>query len=100
MPEPSALSRSSTSETHQLLAGDAGTQDQGLRRGLGDWDAIAIVVSVIVGSGIFASPGIIMITVGSVGLGLLSWVIAGVLGTASSLVYCELGAMLPSAGGD
>ena len=64
---------------------------------MADWDAIAIVISVIVGSGIFASPGIIMATVGSVGLGLLSWVIAGVLATASSLVYCELGAMLPSA---
>lgn len=101
MAEPS---RTSTSETHQLLAEDsddsAKAPADSLRRGLGDWDAVAIVVSVIVGSGIFASPGIIVDTVGSVGLGLLSWVIAGVLATASSLVYCELGAMMPSAGGD
>lgn len=71
-----------------------------LRRGLGSWDAMAIVVSVIVGSGIFASPGLVLDTCGSVGLGLLSWLIAGVLATASSLVYCELGSMIPSAGGD
>ena len=115
----------SATETHQLLERNSSAEDshptdsvdkveqvitieaqasprapQELRRGLGSWDAMAIVVSVIVGSGIFASPGLVLDTCGSVGLGLLSWVIAGVLATASSLVYCELGAMIPSAGGD
>ena len=89
----------SAGATEQVISLEAAGVNE-LRRGLGSWDAMAIVVSVIVGAGIFASPGVVLGTCGSVGLGLLSWVIAGMLATASSLVYCELGAMIPSAGGD
>eukprot|EP01045_Picozoa_sp_COSAG04_P026236 COSAG04_NODE_3605_length_2676_cov_1.456345_1_plen_213_part_00 len=108
-----AAARGSEAEAARLLGGGAspGSDDEpspagpgsggdDLRRDLSSCDAVAIVVSVIVGSGIFASPGVILSTCGSVGLGLLAWLIAGVLATASSLVYCELGAMLPLAGGD
>eukprot|EP01047_Picozoa_sp_COSAG01_P015906 COSAG01_NODE_802_length_13465_cov_24.092242_8_plen_475_part_00 len=80
--------------------GRAAHRQQQLRRELGTWDGVAIVVGVIVGSGIFASPGVVLSDCGSVGLGLLAWLIAGVLAAASALVYCELGAMMPSAGGD
>eukprot|EP01050_Picozoa_sp_SAG11_P005894 SAG11_NODE_433_length_9518_cov_11.247054_5_plen_557_part_00 len=78
----------------------ASARPVGLRKALTAVDGVAIVVGVIIGTGIFASPGVVMESCGNVWLGLLAWLIAGCLAAASSLVYCELGAMIPQAGGD
>jgi amino acid transporter len=71
-----------------------------LRREVTQLDATAITVGSIIGSGIFSSPGVALAASGSVGFSLLAWLIGGVMASMSSLVYCELGAMLPAAGGD
>eukprot|EP01052_Picozoa_sp_SAG31_P051339 SAG31_NODE_12145_length_964_cov_1.473988_1_plen_144_part_00 len=83
-----------------LSAGGSAERQTGLRKALGVADGVAIVIGIIIGTGIFASPGVVMASSGSVWLGLVAWGIAGTLATASSLVYCELGAMIPQAGGD
>ena len=101
-------------ETAQLLSAESGRgeerggagggpapgPDGGLRRALSWVDTLVLVISCIVGSGIFVTPGVVMSSSGSVALGFLSWAIAGALATCSSLVYCELGSSMPSAGGD
>ena len=71
-----------------------------LRREVTLVDAVALTVGSIIGSGIFSSPGVALVASGSVGFSLVAWLIGGVMASMSSLVYCELGAMLPSAGGD
>ncbi|KAG6541955.1 hypothetical protein Mapa_016680 [Marchantia paleacea] len=70
-----------------------------LRRELSLFDSLSISVGIIVGSGIFTSPGVVLLNAGSVGAGLLSWIAAGMLALLSSLTFAELGASIPLAGG-
>jgi amino acid transporter len=60
----------------------------------------SVVVGIIVGSGIFASPGVVLQSTGSVGLSLLAWLGGGTLAMLSALIYAELGSSIPHAGGD
>ena len=63
-----------------------------LRRELSWVDTLVMLVSCVVGSGIFVAPGVVMASSGSVALGLASWLFAGTLAGTSALVYAELGA--------
>ena len=62
--------------------------------------ATAIVVGIIIGSGIFLVPGAVLRPVGnSVPLALAVWLTGGVLSLLGALTYGELSAMKPQAGG-
>jgi amino acid transporter len=63
-------------------------------------DGIAIVVGIIIGSGIFSSPGLALDRAGSPGAVLIAWSLSGVLVMLTAQCYLELGGMMPSAGGD
>src|SRR5437764_10766631 len=69
-----------------------------LPRHLGFWEATAINVTQIVGAGVFATIPLILGVLPAASA-LLAWVVAGVLILADSMVWGELGAALPSAGG-
>ncbi|WP_287128863.1 amino acid permease [Candidatus Cyanaurora vandensis] len=71
-----------------------------LRRSMTFIDGAALIVGTTIGSGIFASPGKVLGSVGSVGLAMLVWVVAGLLSLAGALCYAELGAALPVSGGE
>ena len=58
-----------------------------------------MVVGGIIGSGIFLNPAIVAARVGSTGLTLLVWILGGVVALIGALVYAELGAWRPVAGG-
>ncbi|KAL2825085.1 amino acid permease-domain-containing protein [Aspergillus cavernicola] len=62
--------------------------------------AYILVVSRVIGSGIFATPGSIVKSSGSVGLSLLLWVVGTVLAGCGMVVSMEFGSMLPRSGGD
>ena len=72
----------------------------GLRRELGPWAAMSIVVGTVIGSGIFLVPKDMVQHVGSAGMVLAVWVAGGVLSLAGALSYAELSAALPEAGGE
>jgi APA family basic amino acid/polyamine antiporter len=71
-----------------------------LKRDLGIWAALAIVVGTVIGSGIFRVPQAMILNVGSVRLVFLVWVVGGLLSLAGALTYAELAAALPGAGGE
>jgi len=71
-----------------------------LRRDLGIWAALAIVVGTVIGSGIFRVPQSMILNVGSVPLVFLVWVVGGALSLAGALTYAELAAAMPGAGGE
>ena len=54
----------------------------------------------IIGTGVFLKTAKMAQAVGSPGLVLLAWLVAGLLSFAGALTYAELGAMLPHAGGE
>ena len=66
---------------------------------LGLFSATMMVVGGIIGSGIFLNPAIVAARVGTTALTLLAWVIGGVVALIGALVYAELGAWRPVAGG-
>jgi APA family basic amino acid/polyamine antiporter len=71
-----------------------------LKRDLGVFAALAIVVGTVIGSGIFRVPQAMILNVGSVRLVFLVWVVGGVLSLAGALTYAELAAAMPGAGGE
>lgn len=70
-----------------------------LPRGLGPSDALAIVIGVTIGAGIFIVPNLVAREIHSVSLILVVWIVAGVVSFFGALACAELGAMLPATGG-
>ena len=62
--------------------------------------ALALVVSSMVGTGVFTTAGFMLGGLGSPRLVLGTWALTGVLALAGAAVYAELGAMMPRAGGE
>jgi APA family basic amino acid/polyamine antiporter len=58
-----------------------------------------MVVGGIIGSGIFLNPAIVAQRVGTVALTLAVWVLGGIVALIGALVFAELGARRPLAGG-
>jgi amino acid transporter len=71
----------------------------GLPRRLGVWAATALVVSTVIGSGIFRVPAAIARDAGSVGGMLAVWTLGGVIMLCGALSIAELAAAYPRAGG-
>ena len=63
-------------------------------------DAIAIVVGIIVGAGIFRTPALVAGNVDSVSTLVLAWVAGGLISLIGALCYAELASTYPDAGGD
>jgi APA family basic amino acid/polyamine antiporter len=81
--------------------GDPAAGRPQLVRALGPLEGVCIVVGTTIGSGIFITPAKIAENVGPFGFGAILgvWVICGLLSLAGALVYAELAAMFPRAGG-
>jgi basic amino acid/polyamine antiporter, APA family len=71
-----------------------------LDRRLGPIDAAAIVVSNVIGGGIFFVPIIVAQMVPSSGAILWVWLVGGALAFAGAMAYAELSALRPRAGGE
>ncbi|MBX6366203.1 MAG: amino acid permease [Gemmatimonadetes bacterium] len=70
-----------------------------LPRRLGTWSAAAVVVGMIIGSGIFRVPATVAAEVGADGAMLALWVLGGAIAGSGSLAVAELATMFPRAGG-
>jgi basic amino acid/polyamine antiporter, APA family len=70
-----------------------------LRKTLGWGDGLALVVGIMVGSGIFRTPGIVAGSIGRPALTFVAWALGGAVGLMGALVFSELATRLPHAGG-
>ena len=72
----------------------------GLLRQLGFFSATALVISNMVGTGIFATTGFMAGDLGSAGLIMACWSVGALFAFAGALSYSELGINFPSSGGE
>ena len=66
---------------------------------LGTFDTAMVVVSLVVGIGIFRTPAIVARDAGTPGLFLLAWGIGGLVSFVGALTFAEIGSNHPRAGG-
>ena len=71
-----------------------------LQRRLGPLDAAAIVVSNVIGGGIFFVPILVAQLIPNSGAVLLVWLLGGAFSFAGAMAYAELAALRPHSGGE
>lgn len=71
-----------------------------LGRNLGWSSAYILIMSRVIGSGIFATPGAIVRSVGSIGIALTLWIVGALFSWFGLAVSLEYGCMLPRSGGE
>ncbi len=67
---------------------------------LSTFSAIAIIVGIVIGAGIFKTPSMVAGVTGDAGWLIVAWVLGGVISLAGALCYAELATTYPHAGGD
>ena len=72
----------------------------GLKKQIGLPEAVSVIVGVIIGSGIFMTPGGILQDVGSVGMSLVIWALCGCFSMLCTLSYMELGLIISESGAE
>src|SRR2546425_2433000 len=70
-----------------------------LKRSLKLFDGLAMVVGIMVGSGIFRTPGLVAAQLGRPWLTFVAWTAGGALAFLGALLFAELATRLPRAGG-
>ncbi|KAF7331492.1 High affinity methionine permease [Mycena kentingensis (nom. inval.)] len=70
------------------------------KRKLGLFSAVFLVFNRVIGTGIYATPSVILRSSGSVGVALLMWLLGAIIAAAGTAVYVELGTGLPRNGGE
>src|ERR1700712_574098 len=92
--EPTYGAADPSHETEAAPAQSGGT----FKRNLGTIEAFAIVISIVIGSGVFTSPGSIDANVPSPGAALLVWLVGGILAWTGASTLAELGTAIPGEG--
>ncbi|KPI42035.1 Low-affinity methionine permease [Cyphellophora attinorum] len=75
------------------------TETSTLGRQIGWSSAFILVISRVIGSGIYAMPGVVLSEVGSTGLALSLWVAGALVSYTGLAITIEYGAMFPRSGG-
>jgi amino acid transporter len=94
------------SQQAQLTNGEEQLQDlqaeapPGTTGALGLWDAISIIVGIVVGAGIYQTAPFILKHTDSPATALIAWAVAGLLSLIGALCYAELATTYPRDGGD
>ena len=75
-------------------------ENKQLQKSLGAAAALSTVVGMVIGGGVFFKPqAVYTLTGGAPGLGMISWVLAGIMTIAGGLTAAEVSAAIPKTGG-
>lgn len=75
-------------------------EHNGLKKVLGRWDSVAIIIAIVIGVGIFRVPSRVVEVLPYPKLVLLAWLIGGVISLVGALCYAELSSAYPVTGGN
>jgi basic amino acid/polyamine antiporter, APA family len=80
---------------------EAAQRDEGAVEGsLGLWDAVSLVVGIVVGTAIFRSSTDVFLNTSGPWQALAAWALGGVLSIVGAVCYAELATTYPRSGGD
>ena len=82
------------------MSGTVPNTNATLERQLGTWSATALVVSNMIGTGIFTTTGFLAGDLGQPWLVLGIWIVGALFALAGALCYSELGVNYPTSGGE
>src|SRR3546814_18717880 len=72
----------------------------GPEKSLGNADALALIVGIVVGAGIFRTPSLVASNTGNDVMFLAAWLLGGLVSLNGALCYAELTTTFPHTGGD
>ncbi|EEM56068.1 Amino acid permease domain protein [Bacillus thuringiensis serovar monterrey BGSC 4AJ1] len=72
---------------------------QQLKKDIGFFAALTTVIGTVIGAGVFFKPTAVYGATGTASLGLLAWIIGGILTICAGLTAVELSAAIPETGG-
>ena len=91
--------RGHESEEDAAAIAEGAPASAGLRKELNVFDASAVVVGTVIGSGIFLLPSFVAAQLHSLAAVLLVWLFGGLLSLFGALSLAELGSIYPGTGG-
>ncbi|WP_430535323.1 amino acid permease [Listeria rocourtiae] len=74
-------------------------ENQKLKKEIGFFTALTIVMGTVIGSGVFFKPEAVYSATGTASLGLLAWILGGIITICGGLTAAELSAAIPQTGG-
>ncbi len=76
------------------------SSSDGLKKNLGVGTALATVIGCVIGSGVFFKPQAIFTTTGGApGMGILAWLVVGIISICAALTFAEVAVLIPKTGG-
>jgi len=84
----------------QQISNPDKVSEPSLRKALGVFDGIAILIGIMIGAGIYSTPQIIAGYLGSFDSIIILWLLGGFFVFISGLIYAELGTRMPNTGGE
>lgn len=73
---------------------------QDLKKILGRWDSVAIIIAIVIGVGIFRVPAEVAKYLNSPNLIALAWLLGGIISLLGAFCYAELSSTFPETGGN
>ena len=70
-----------------------------LKKEIGLVPALAIVIGMVIGGGVFFKPTAVFGATGAPGLGMFAWILGGIISVAGGLTAAEVSAAIPKSGG-